>query len=138
MLNDFNPNYVSKHVAPDGSHPAASGFPMEATIRRLDGEQESAVESDPRLAAADAMRNLLAWMVASKARDHRSLSPIATRTLACAWVINPELVGDCAGRMVAKAYGISYQKFSEHAAEFSRALGIRNRFQIHDAKNNKK
>lgn len=136
--NDFNPNFKSKHVAPHAGNDGATDFPMDEVLRRLDGDAEpEPLEDSTQPDAAQVMRMLLEWIVDVRANDSRGLSPIATRTLACVWVIRPDIFGNVAGRMVARAYGISYQKFSEHAADFSRQFNIRNRFQDHDAKHKK-
>lgn len=130
--DDFNPNFVSNHVAPACGMTGAVDFPWH----EVDAEEASRQDNDMTQADLnEALRMLLEWMVSVKAKDNRGLSPIATRTLACVWVIHPALLGNCAGHMVAKAYGISYQKFSENAAEFSRRFGIKNQFQAHDSKN---
>jgi hypothetical protein len=135
-LSEFNPNFKSPHVAPECGNDGATDFPMEEIMRRMDGERDE--QTSERFDSAAAIRELMEWVVCIKANDNRGLSPIATRTLACVWVMNPELVGGCAGHMVAKAYGISYQKFSRHAADFSRTFGIQNRYQAHNARNNRK
>jgi hypothetical protein len=122
-------------------HPCAAGlpeFPMATVVAHLDGEPDPEPEQIGDSSALDAVeliRRLFDWMAATRAADRRGLSPIATRTLAAEWVIAPSHFGDVSGHEVAKSFGISQQKFSEHAAEFSRKFGIRNHFQEHDAKN---
>ena len=137
---DYDENFAGDGQIFPGSD-AATDFPMEDVVRRLDGETENLPEENAETSMPDAktaMQKLLGWIVEIRSKDNRGLSPIATRALASVWVVKPELVGDCAGRMVAKAYGISYQKFSIHAAEFSRTFKIQNRFQVHDGHNTRR
>jgi hypothetical protein len=132
---EFNEDFTTEF------HPCAAGlpeFPMADVVARLDHDPDPEPEPIGDSSACDAVeliRRLFEWMSSTRAADRRGLSPIATRTLAAEWVIAPSHFGEVSGHEVAKSFGISRQKFSEHAAEFSRKFGIRNHFQEHDAKN---
>lgn len=132
-IKSYNEGFKPKHVAPAFGGQGVSNFPTDEVIARLDSQEldESEIDVDP----VEIICRLLEWIVEIRAKDNRGLSPIATRTLACVWVVNPKLLDDAPAHMVAKAFGISHQKFSVHAAEFSRKFKIKNRFQSHDSKN---
>ena len=134
-FHDFNPNYRSPHIEPAFGNDGATDFPSDEVCRRLDEEPGDVQADNKQPDIAQVLSLFLEWQVDIRAKDARGLSPIATRTLACVWVVNPSLLGNAPAHMVAKSFGISFQKFSTHAAEFSRRFGIRNQFQSHDAKN---
>ena len=135
-FTDFNPNFVSKKIAPACGNDGATDFPMDEVMRRLDGENESeAIEDSTKPDAAQMMRILMEWIGTCKARDPRAINFIGKRAVAALWVINPKMFGDAPAHMVARSFGISHMKFSWITADFSRTFGIRNRFQDHDAKN---
>ena len=131
----FNDSYRPKHIEPACGQTGTSDFPYDAVFAKLDKDEE--LKNDLVVDPVEMLKIFLDWQVAIRAHDPRGLSPIATRTLATAWVINPEVFGNVAGHMVAKSFGISKRKFSECAAEFSRKFGVKNQFQVHDAKNKK-
>lgn len=135
-IKPYNEGFKPKHVAPAFGGNGATDFPTEEVIAHLDGENPSHNDWE-KIDPVTIFRTFLEWIVTIKAKDNRGLSPIATRTLACVWVINPELLGNAPAHMVAKSFGISHQKFSVHAAEFSRRFQVRNHFQVHDSKNKK-
>ena len=129
----INEQFKSKHVHPACGQTGATEFPYDAVFAKLDKDEE--LKNDLVVDPVAMLKIFLDWQVAIRCRDRRGLSPVATRTLAAAWVINPEVFGNVAGHRVAKSFGISKRKFSECAAEFSRKFGVKNQFQAHDAKN---
>jgi hypothetical protein len=118
---------------------AAIDFPHADVFANLDGEpplQSADSTTISRDAFVEFVRELFDWLTDKREPDERTLKSTGTRAYAAAWTINPERFGGVAGRHVALEIGLkNHQKFSAYCAEFSRNFGIRNCFQVHDAKN---
>jgi hypothetical protein len=112
-----------------------SDFPYDEVSRRLDGKPNHRSDTAPDTAAVLGM--LLDWIKdnGEMRKDERVVNYIGRRAIAAIWSINPALFGGIAAHRVAEGYGFSAINFSRQCADFSRTFGIKNAFQIHDAKN---
>jgi hypothetical protein len=128
----FNPDFVSKHLAPEASRDGSTPFPMEEVIRRLDGEaepEENQPEDSTEMDFAQTMRRLLEWIGTFDAHDPRGIAFVGKRAIAAVWVVNPAIFDNASAFEVANKFQISPAKFKTITAEFSRQFKVRNVFQ---------
>ncbi len=100
-------------------------FPFEEVFADLDGERTPDGER-----AAEAMRQLMAWVVAGQSPRTTLIVHIAARALAMAWIVRPDAVDGKSLNQVAKSAGISPDVMHRASADFSRTFGLRNRGQL--------
>ena len=116
-----------------GDASTAPGPDWEQIYHNLDGEPLQSENEPPRHSddMGKALAAIIGWVLASDWQNHSAFKTIAMRTVAMAWVVNPDRFGEDASlATLAKALGYKSPTFmSELTADFSRRFGIRNRYQ---------
>jgi hypothetical protein len=101
-------------------------FDFEEVERRLGEAVEDVPESDRGL-MADALKQILRFILGRHYRSESGRETIARRAIALAWVIDPSLFGAKPSlTALGKQLGLHKVLLSEHAAEASRRFGIQN------------
>jgi hypothetical protein len=138
LRDEFKPSQLNPafHGNPD--------FDWETVFASLDGEDHSnsnTMADDSTRCGAYAMSarllaRLLDWLIDANLKDSRGevvLRSIGVRTVAMAWVINPQRFDNASLAVIAKSLGFKgANSISPLSAEFSRRFGIQNHFQDHD------
>lgn len=98
---------------------------------RLGETSSEAVRSEVQQKLALALGSILDWLMAIRPLKRRwALRSIGLRTVAMAWVVNPERLNGDSIRSVAKQLGFTAANISPLTADFSRKFGgITNGFQ---------
>lgn len=111
-----------------GVHPSAkkyADFDWEALSVLLGEATEDLSERDFS-ALASAFHEILAWVIKGD-----KLDLIGRRTVALAWMLDPNLFEGKSAASLAKKMGIHKERLSECVSESSRRFGIRNSSQKH-------
>jgi len=82
-------------------------------------------EESPSDSSAGVLCLAIQYLVGGESCDGGQIGSIGIRAIAGAWVLAPKFSGSKTARM----FGVPRTTFMSHAAEFSRAVGIKNRFQ---------
>jgi hypothetical protein len=127
-MSEFHEDWQNPEADPLA--PTASEFPYATVFAHLDGDKaEDAME------AAEALRQLLTWVVSIKGHPDKARRHVCARALAMAWTINPDMLNGQSLNAVARRFGISSDVMHRASSDFSKVFGVRNRAQISRAWN---
>ena len=121
-MSDFHEDWQNPKADPLAH--TADEFPYATVFADLDGDQHS----DP-MRAAEALRQLLSWVVSVKGHPDKMRRHVCARALAMAWTINPDMLNGQSLNGVARRFGISSDVMHRASSDFSKSFGVRNHAQ---------
>jgi hypothetical protein len=130
MREGFDEAYVAESLDPaDGK---VEQFDHEQVYEHLDGEPS---RPDPAMQkAAQAIRELLTWTLASKIKGRAGLEVIGLRVAALAWTLRPEMFnGGISAAKLAAHYGVRPEALHRITGQVREHFRIANRSQLRHA-----
>lgn len=132
-MTELNENRDSAHHDPL-TELGAADFPFEQIFRELDGDDGGGERRKEELVSA--LKVLLTWFAEpfkDKTQSDKKLDRTGKRVLAALWVLNPGCFreGPISAAELSRQIGNNRVVISDHASEFTRRFGLRNRFQSH-------
>ena len=130
---------------PHDDYPVEERDPLDSTLADFDwkalaeGLGEAKDEGVDYYLLGEALRKVFDWIFKldlARSSSKHVFASIGKRTLAVAWVVDPERFGKGKNslRKLAHKLGITAPALSVNTADASRQFGVSNRFQAHDSK----